>query len=236
MDKYKNNFSINSIFFLILLSLDFCFILLHFYNSVLIPDSQFNPLFSLVEDTSYAEKFQYLKWALIALLFIYMGFKRAYLNYIPWALLFVYLLLDDSLTLHERIGGHLVQDYTGEAPLGLRFQDIGELMVSAIAGSILFSLLALAYFKGNKIFQKITKEMLMIFSVLVVFGVGIDMLGQMIDPGRYLTFVLEVIEDGGEMFIASAMLWYAYVVAKANQGGILSYLHSFLQSLHLVRT
>lgn len=236
MSNHKNSLNINNGFLLLLLAIDLGFILLHFYNSVLLPDSEFNPLFSLVNDTSFAEKFQYLKWTLIAMLFIYMVFKRASLNYIPWALIFVYLLLDDSLTLHERIGGYLVKDVTGEAPLGLRFQDIGELLVTAIAGSILFSLLAIAYFRGNETFKKITKEMLMIFSILVLFGVGIDMLGQMLSPGRYLTFVLEIVEDGGEMFIASAMLWYAYIVAKANQGGIMGYLRSFLQSLHLVRT
>jgi len=235
MKSHNNNFAINGKFFLLLLAIDLGFILLHFYNSVLIPDSEFRSIFSLVDDTSISEKFQYFKWALIAALFVYMSIKRNIINYIPWGLIFIYLLLDDSLTLHERIGAVFAQGFTGVAPLSLRWQDVGELMVTAIAGGVLFSLLALAYYKGNRVFKKVTKDMLILFSVLVVFGVGIDMLGQMVDPGRYMTFVFEVVEDGGEMFIASVMLWYVTVVNKLNKGGFFAYFQDFLQSLYTAR-
>lgn len=235
MNIQKKRFSTSNNFLLILLAIDFGFILLHFYNSVLIPDSEYKTIFSIVEDTSLAEKFQYLKWISIAGLFFYITLKRAYTHYIPWALIFIYLFLDDSLTLHERVGAYLVQDFTGIAPFNLRWQDIGELLVSAIAGSVLFTLLGLAYLKGNRLFKKVTVDMLILFSVLVLLGIGIDMLSQMVDLGRYGTFIFEIIEDGGEMFIASVIFWYAFIVAKLNKGGVMGYLQDFFFSFYPAR-
>ena len=231
MNNNTYNFRIISIFLLLLLFIDFGFVLLHFYNSVLIPDEQFNYSFSLVDDSSFAEKFQYLKWLLIATLFLIISIKQSTFKYMAWALIFLYLLLDDSLEIHETFGAYLVQNSTSNAPFGLRMQDIGELLVTAIAGSILFSLLLWAYIKGNSVFKKITKEMLLLIAVLVLFGVGVDMLHQMFNVGRISNFLFEIVEDGGEMFIASIMLWYTFIVSKLNHGGIISFFQTFLQSL-----
>ena len=231
MNNNTGSFRINSIFLLLLLSIDFGFVLLHFYNSVLIPDEQFNYSFSLVDDSSFAEKFQYLKWLLIATLFLIISIKQSTFKYMAWALIFLYLLLDDSLEIHETFGAYLVQNSTSNAPFGLRMQDIGELLVTAIAGSILFSLLLWAYLKGNSVFKRITKEMLLLIAVLVFFGVGVDMLHQIFNAGKISNFLFEVVEDGGEMLIASIMLWYTFIVSKLNHGGILNYFQTFMQSL-----
>ena len=141
----KNNNNLNSditipansrLFLLMsLVCIDLGFIGLHFYNS-LIPDEQWSPLFSLVNDDSIAELFQYIKWFVIAVLFILIASKRSTFNYFAWALVFTYFLLDDALEIHEKVGGYLIQNANFTAPFGLRLQDVGELSVSAVAGIV----------------------------------------------------------------------------------------------------
>ena len=224
---------------LLLLAIDFGFIILHIYNSVLIPDEQFNDLFSLVQDSSLPEYFQYLKWLVIAVLFIVISIKQSSLTYIAWTLLFLYLLFDDSLELHEKYGADFIQYIKSAPPLGLRKQDVGELIVTAIAGGFLFTILAWAYLIGSEIFKKVTKEMLILIAILALFGVVIDMLGQtfgsMLDSinasKRLFDFLYGILEDGGEMFIGSIMLWYTYIVSRENKGGLSSFLKSFKHSI-----
>lgn len=224
---------------LLLLAIDFGFIFLHIYNSVLIPDEQFNDLFSLVQDSSLSEYFQYLKWLIIAILFIVISIKQSSLTYIAWTLLFLYLLFDDSLELHEKYGADFIQYINSTPPMGLRKQDVGELIVTAIAGGLLFTILAWAYLKGSEIFKNVTKEMLILIAILALFGVVIDMLGQtfgsMLDSinasKRLFDFLYGILEDGGEMFIGSIMLWYTYIVSRENKGGLSSFLKSFKHSI-----
>lgn len=224
---------------LLLLAIDMGFIILHIYNSILIPDDQFNDLFSLVQDSSLAEYFQYIKWLIIAFLFFIISNKQSTITYIAWALLFIYLLLDDSLELHEKYGADLIQFIKSTPPLGLRKQDIGELIVTAVAGGFLFTLLAWAYFKGSEVFKKVTKEMLILIAVLGVFGVLIDMLSSTFSSmikdettsKRLFDFLFGILEDGGEMFIASIMLWYVFIVSKVDKDGLSKFLQLFKLSI-----
>lgn len=211
----------NSKLFLLLslVCIDLGFVGLHFYNS-LIPDEQWNPLFSLVNDSSIAELFQYIKWFLIAALFVLIAIKRSTLNYLAWALVFTYFLLDDALEVHESMGGYLVQNASFTAPFGLRLQDIGELAVSALAGTILLVSLVWAYMKSDSIFKAISYNMLILIFALVCFGIGVDMLHEISHPERLLNFIFEVVEDGGEMFVASIMLWYVAILTTAKNGAI----------------
>jgi len=222
-------------FLLGLLLIDFIIVLAHFYNSVLIPDEQYSPFLSLVVDRSLGEVFQYIKWLFIAVVFVLIAKKQSAIGYVSWALLFLYLLLDDSLELHEKIGGYLVRDMTATPPLGLRTQDIGELAVTAIAGGLLSILLLWSYIKGNTLFRSITKDMLWLMLGLAIFGIGIDMLGQMVPPGRGIYFILGIIEDGGEMIIASAMACYIYIALDVPEKAEISRLLNFLRNFQLKR-
>ncbi len=199
-----------TLFLLLLIVGDFSFVLLHMNNSL---SDNWSDLFSLDSDGSYAEAFQYFKWLWIVILLIYISIKKSSLNYIAWALVFTYFLLDDGLQLHEKLGAALAEKYQFKELFGLRPQDFGELAITAMAGAVLFIGLAWAFLKGSRSFRKISYDLLLLIFFLVILGVGVDMLHSAIQPGRIMDFIFIMVEDAGEMIIASVMVWYVFILA-----------------------
>ena len=200
-----------------LLFIDLIIIALNFYNSW-IPDDQWKEFFALAADDSIGELFQYFKWFVICVVFVVISIKRSAYSFLAWALLFLYLLLDDSLSIHENIGGYLVQNVNFNTPLGLRMQDIGELMVSGIVGSFLLIIFIWAYTNATEFFKVTTFNMLFLFIALVFFGVFIDVIAVMTYSGNSTAaFFFDVIEDGGEMLVGSFMFWYAMLTLNAKE-------------------
>lgn len=167
-------------------------------------------LFNIGKDGGYSEVFQYIKFFWIAVLFTYISAKRHSFYYCGWGLLFTYFLLDDSLEIHEILGGYIAGRLLFTPPLGLKLQDVGELVVSAVAGIVLFAPLVWFYIKGSEVFKKISRDMLLLVIVLVFFGVGVDTLHSALLSGRDTAFMVGAIEDGGEMITVSIMLWYVF--------------------------
>ena len=166
-------------------------------------------------DLGYAEFYQYMKEYWIVILLLIIAYKRKKLIYFSWSLIFLYVLLDDSLKLHERIGVTISELLEFQPLFGLRAQDFGELSVSILFGTVLFSFLALLYFKSKVEAKKISNNLLVLFFSLVFFGVLIDMIG-MIFHGEgslfrhLLNHLIIIIEDGGEMFVMSVIVWYLF--------------------------
>lgn len=196
-----------------LILIDLFILGLNFYNSW-IPDEQWNPFFALANDDSLGELVQYFKWFSITAIFVYLAVKRSSICYLAWALIFLYLLLDDWLGIHENVGAYLMQNFSFATPGGLRLQDIGELAVSAIAGSFLLIVSVWAYIKSDDFYKITTHSMLYLFIALVFFGVFIDVVAVMTYTGNISAFLFDVVEDGGEMIVASFMLWFIVLVSK----------------------
>ncbi len=226
------NYNIPSASLLLLLLLigDFSFVLLHIKNSL---SENWIELFSLDIDGSYAEAFQYLKWLWIVALLIFISIKRSTFSYIAWALVFTYFLADDGLQLHEKLGETFAKDYQLKEIFGLRPQDLGELAITAMAGFVLFIALAWAYLKAGSSFRKMSHDMLLLIFALVILGVGVDMLHSAVHPGRIMDFIFIMVEDAGEMIIASVMVWYVFILALKNKKE--SEAESFLLSCFLKR-
>lgn len=202
-----------STFLFLLLTIDVVLVFLHF---LLVTPFFNNLLFNIENDSGYPEFYQYIKELWIALLLVLVLVKTRMLGLAVWALLFLYLLFDDALQLHERIGGHLVTQF-GFTPLwGLRAQDFGELAVSAIAGSTLVVLLALFYFQGQAAFKQITRHLFLFLIAIAFFGIFIDMLHVALDVRWRITFLLGVLEDGGEMLVMSLIAWYVFLLHLRN--------------------
>lgn len=121
------------------------------------------------------------------------------------------LLLDDSLQLHERLGS-MVASRMGYAPaFHLRAQDFGELTVVGSVGLLFAGLLALTWWRGDREFRRVSRDLALLVGVVVLFGVGVDMLHSMAGSPA-LTAALALVEDGGEMVSMSFVCWYAYRV------------------------
>ena len=201
-----------SLFLILLLFGDLVYILLHIINSF-IPLFNGN-LFDITTDFSYAEWYQYMKFFFITLLVVKVSIGNEPMRYLAWASVFAYMLIDDSMEIHGRLGGyialHFLQDF--KPPLGLRLEDIGSLAASAMAGIILIIFISWAYWRGSKRFKKVSHDFMLLVFIMVFFGVFFDMVHVAISGGIAINLILEIIEDGGEMVAASLILWYTFFI------------------------
>jgi hypothetical protein len=212
-----------------LLCADFVFILINFLIdlSPVLRRGDFK-LFSISEDRSYPEIFQYLKWFWITLTLIYLSGSRRSLAYLSWALLTTYFLLDDSVGIHELIGADIVAKLSLTAPFSMRTQDIGELIVSGISAVVLLSVIAWSYFRGDSEFKKFSQDMVLLMAVLFFFGVFMDVLAYVFPIGERMILIMGFTEDAGEMIIASLLFWYVFQLSNQPKGNSL-YLFDFFR-------
>ncbi len=169
----------------------------------------------LTQDESYAEMFQYLKYiAFIGITVFLIQNERSY-AYISWILLYLFMLLDDSLSLHETAGEFLAEKYNFEPKFGLRAVDFGELSFIGAVGLVVLFTLGISYFKGSSIFKERTRTLMFLLGFLVIFGVGFDMLHEILGENLKVGFVIGLIEDGGEMLIVTLMVCYAYQLIRS---------------------
>jgi hypothetical protein len=119
-----------------------------------------NPDLMLGMDGGYAEIFQYGKEFGILLVLLFGFLKNRTLILLGWQTLFVYLLLDDALRLHERLGKSLAA-FLHLSPLaGLRARDVGELLISACVGSLIIGLLSLGYCYASSRLRKMSQHLM----------------------------------------------------------------------------
>ncbi|MCU0550174.1 MAG: hypothetical protein MUC48_12560 [Leptolyngbya sp. Prado105] len=203
------------LFWLLFLT-DLGFITIHILVSIVslgkqytIPDLQ---LYLVEKDRGFPEFFQYMKqyWCLLLLGFI--AFKQRSWLYASWMLLFFYLLADDALSIHEKLGAFLSEALGFVSMFRLRSVDFGELLVSGVAGAILFSCIGLAYRFGDRSFRQASKKLLILFLALAVFGVVIDMV-HIMAPKRLDRF-FGLLEDGGEMIVMSAITAFIFALSE----------------------
>ncbi len=196
----------SSVSLLLLIGADIPFIVLHLLHTFIQYPGEIR--FSIEMDRGYSEVFQYLKEYWIAIMFCWLGFIKREWFYFAWSLLFVYLLADDSLVLHERLGAKVAEHFSYHPFLLIPAHDLGELSVFVISGAILFAIIGVAYYYGTADFRSVSRIMIKLTLLLVYFGVVIDMLHVMIDESSIIYTLAGVIEDGGEMFVMSVICWY----------------------------
>jgi hypothetical protein len=193
----------NPVLLVLLLCTDLAFFLLHEFNSLL-PTR--NVLFSLDRESGYAEVFQYIKEYWIAIVLLAVCWRTRERIYGTWALLFAYLLCDDALAIHERVGHVVATQWEYVPGLGLRPQDFGELTVSAIIGTAFLVLITYFYVRGSNNARNVSKDLVLLLGLLIFFGVLIDMVH--IAIGNLPVKGLTIIEDGGEMISMSMIVSY----------------------------
>jgi hypothetical protein len=207
-----------SYFLLLLIVVDLIFIALHTISFL---SHWNNPLLSLETDQGFPEVYQYIKWFCIIILLFLISAKKRSMRYNSWAIFFTYLLLDDALEIHERVGSLIAEYLFFAPPFGLRLQDLGELSVAITSGLTLLLIVSLTCWGGSQGFKKMSIDMLLLIFALAFFGVFVDMvhvITSLSDQiGWKVSAILAVIEDGGEMFIASLILWYIFMLFMRNE-------------------
>ena len=175
-------------------------------------------LLSITRDGGYPEVFQYVKFVWLAGLTLLVARRDRDGRYLAWAVLFVYLGLDDALQIHETIGARLIPVLGLITLGGLRAQDFGELIVSAAIGVLLLGSIAAALRGSSASFRQASLDFFVLLLVLVFFGVVVDMLAMAVDLGSALNRVLAAFEDFGEMVAVSFMVWYAFRLTLVSAG------------------
>ena len=221
IDK-KRLFVFLALFFFV----DFAFIVLHSIEAL--TSSIDNSLYSLYEDAGYSEIYQYIKWFWIILLLFFLILTDRSINYSAWILVFTYILCDDAFEIHETLGRHVAEHLTFLHPLGLRIQDIGELIVFGSAGFILLFFIVFSYIRGTEKFKRISKDILLLLFVSAFTSIFLDIAHSSIHIGRITTGILGVAEDGGEMFAASLILYYILVQCIKKQEENFSFFDNFI--------
>lgn len=188
----------------ILLLTDLVFLFLHVLGKTNILTSA---MFELETNGGYAEIFQYIKEFWIAGLLTVLFAARRKGCYLAWTCLFAYLLADDSLQIHERVGEYLTQALALEPAFNLRAVDLGELLVIASAGGLLFLAIGSTYFSGDKEVRRFTNRLFVLILLFAGCGVLFDMTAFMITWGHPLW---DFMQNGGELVIMSLMLWYVF--------------------------
>jgi hypothetical protein len=175
-----------------------------------------DPKFSLVNENGYGEYFQYSKFffIVVSLAFIFLYSREKI--YLGWLLLFSYLLLDDSLQIHETIGAFLAESLHLPTVVGIRPVDFGEIFVSLFFGGLFLSIIGLSYRKAGTLARQVSVILFGLMILLGVCGVGMDVVHSMTDHYFGNTWVQHIpilLEDGGEHFTVSSMMAFTFAVA-----------------------
>jgi len=203
---------------------DLFFIILHIVYFFYDPRGIMESKWSIEKDGGLAEAYQYVKEFWIVLMFIWIALRSSRISLLSWATIFLYVLFDDMLTIHEIYGDKIASRFGFSSFLGLRPEDLGELTVFIFFGSILFFLIAFTYYKNRNIpiIKDFNKKLIYLLIFLTFFGMATDVLHSM--SGSVLRFLdwpvslkvitwfsLGLLEDGGEMIVMSLVFWYVFL-------------------------
>lgn len=195
----------------VLLCTDGVFCLLQFFGNTLAfaPDVHL----ALSKDGGYPEMFQYLKEFLIASVLFAVFLRSREVGYGVWALLFLYLLCDDALGIHEGVGTRVSRHWNLVPALGLRAQDLGELAVSLAVGVVFLVPMTYCYFHSKRATRIVVSDLALLLGLLAFFGVFFDMVHSGIG-GLFQVRGLGTIEDGGEMAAMSLIAGYVVNIPR----------------------
>lgn len=222
-----------------LLALDLVFIVIHIVRGVLKEQGRdigflANPHFSLLQDNGFAEWFNYGKTLAVCVLLFYVWKRRDQLIYIVLAVIFVAVLLDDSLAIHEA-GGHLLLDWVGrDTPLGVHVRDLGEIATWAILGSAALAFFVFAYRRSPPEDARVAAYFAACLAALTGFAIGVDLL-HALAPTRALDGVFGIIEDGGETIVLSLTCAIACLVFRAGARPVVAPAQGSQKSRGMVR-
>jgi hypothetical protein len=210
MNHRFNNYKL----LILLLLADIVFIILHILY-VYTPHLP-SRYFSLTFDGGHSEFFQYTKFFWIMVLFSVIAVRWRRLIYTIFSLLFLYFLIDDSFALHEGYGAFIADFFNFQPIFGLRAVDLGELAVSGFFGVLFLAAIGITYALSTPIDRRVTIEIIIMVILLGMFGVVFDMIEIMVQDVD-ISRILRIFEEGGEMIVASFILFFAYRLDLSRQ-------------------
>jgi len=201
---------------LIFLSIDFLLIGLHIIARVTPPP---DPRILLLDRSwTIPEMFQYLKEIVVATVVLFIFIKGHYKQpiYLAWGALFAYMFFDDAFEVHEQLGKQLYE--SNAFGLGSLGEFLDEIIVFAAIG-LFFSSIIFYFYRRTKNEQskEISRLLLLLLMFFAFFSVFVDAVHSVITNytranfdsyfvSEFFAFILDIIEEGGEMIAFSLML------------------------------
>jgi len=198
---------------LLLMGVDLIFILVHAMHA-------WTPWmggahFSLESESGMAAQYQYIKQVWLAACLALALIQTRNTAFFGWALIFAFLLLDDLLMIHERLGRLIAGSLELPAIFGLRPNDLGEVAAAAGIGCIVVTFVILAFRRGGEESRHLSADLLCLLVALAVFGVFFDVLHTIAYfRAPALAQMFSMIEDGGEMLVVSIITAYVFDITS----------------------
>lgn len=198
---------------LVLLAVDFGLVLLDAIAFFAVKASLISAIpdaIKITVDGAPPEMWGYVKWAIIIVSLVRLAIRDRWLVPFRWALVFLMVLIDDSMQGHEIIGSMIAGSLPLPASLQSQSQDIAEVLVFAAMGAIAVLLTATLFTRNGPVARALSLRFLVIILFLAFFGVALDFLHQSIKlfsegtfAAAFLPQIFALLEDGGEMIVAS---------------------------------
>lgn len=193
-------------FFRCLLAVDAAFVVLHIGRAVdryqkWTLATLDHDLLALDIEGSLPEIYQHLKVAATAaLLALIFGETRARI-YAALSIVFVYVVLDDALVLHERAGTWVAARTDAEPPFGLDTAAVAELLFLVCVGVACLGLVIAATATSDTRHVRTAGLFLVPVAAFAFFGGAFDLLHAVVaDAFVGANLLFSTIEDGGELF------------------------------------
>ena len=170
------------------------------------------PELVLTLDGTIPEHYQYVKLAWIALLLLMLGWFGRRWAYVPWAGLFAYIVADDFFALHEGVGGWIDARTEATRVVGVPVQALGEVALPGAVTLLLAPLLLWSVLRGPPHDRRVLRSVAVFVALFAGFGVGVDLLHAAFPGGGQAWKIWGVLEEGGELVVASLLLAYLFSV------------------------
>ena len=169
--------------------------------------------FAVTTDRGFGEWFQYTKTGTIFLLLL--SARRRIAGASAWAALFAYLLVDDALMLHERVGVMLAAALALPQIQAIRPEQAGELLFYTATGAAFAGWLVPAVWRGDPGSRALSATLALPVALLVFFGAAMDVAHSLL-RGHPYRYAVGLIEDGGEMIAMSVVVACVYWAARRD--------------------
>jgi hypothetical protein len=171
----------------------------------------------LETDGGWAEYAGYTQQAVLVVLLLALGWVTRHLVWVAYAVLFACALADDALRLHENRGAWLADRlavrlwFPPDGFLGLRADDLGELLVWGLLAAVPVAAAVLLHRRGDRRNRRASIGMAGLVAAYVFFGAVLDQV-HVLFLDSWLGDVLGTLEDGGELLVLSTTV--VYVVGR----------------------
>lgn len=172
-------------------------------------------------DRSYGELLVYIKLAWIAVLAVLVARRRRSRLFVALALISVIVLLEDALSLHERVGALLAGTVRSIAPAladqGILALQIGELVWLGAVSLVIGIVFVVAYVRADRIDRADARTIAVFFLIVAVLAVGVDTVHSVFELGSTGDIVFTVVEEGGELLAFSPPVAIAFALASRDR-------------------